>query len=42
MTMKGLTRWKAKLHLIKKALKTFEDVPLRWKADVKEKLEQEA
>lgn len=29
-------------ELIKKALKTVEDVPLRWKADVQEKLEQEA
>ncbi|MDU5141049.1 MAG: CD1375 family protein [Paenibacillus dendritiformis] len=28
--------------LIKKALKTIEDVPLRWKAAVQEKLEQEA
>lgn len=28
--------------LIKKALKTIEDVPLRWKAAVQEKLEQES
>ncbi|WP_369009957.1 CD1375 family protein [Paenibacillus dendritiformis] len=28
--------------MIKKALKTIEDVPLRWKAAVQEKLEQEA
>ncbi|WP_193372689.1 CD1375 family protein [Paenibacillus dendritiformis] len=28
--------------LIKKALKTIEDVPKRWKAAVKEKVEQEA